>query len=340
MNAPLYPAAIGLFAVAAIVLLVRRRPRHRRSDLAALALGLLTLAMSLKSRRFIPFFGIALAVTAAQAWLALAPTRLKARRPTSNRPPWRRLAVPSALLVLAAWRLAPYPLGPSAFDPVSWASRLPVDSLNFIEANDLRGNVFVYYLWGGYVHWRTAGSLRVHFDTRSETVFPDEIMREHERVTKLGWDAAQIVDQSAAELVLWPMNSPAFRGLVQQLERSGRWRRVYRDGVSALLVRSSVTLPAPLRATPDSGVHWWALGRQALDEQHVDEAATDLEHALAMAPRLWPACQDLAIARAAQGNREVTVHTVERCRAIFPDLQLDVDELMKSARPGKAPSGT
>jgi hypothetical protein len=336
LRAPLYPAAIGLFAMAAVILIVLllRNPAQRRRNLSALGLGLLTLAMSLASRRFVPFFGIAAALAAAQAWLAIAPAigpRLAASRRTSQPRPWRA-AVPLALSVLAGWRLAAYPLGPSAFDPLTWTSRLPIDSVNFMEANGLRGDVFVYYLWGGYVHWRTAGSLRVHFDTRSETVFADETMLEHQHVASLAFDAESIVERSGARYVLWPMNSPAFRGLVQKLIQSGRWWPVYRDGVSMLLVRSDVSLPVQLNPTPESGYHWWAVGRQALDEQRLDDAVVALEHALAVNPRLWPACQELALVRSAQGDREATVKTVDRCRAIFPDLQLDADELLKRAR--------
>jgi len=128
------------------------------------------------------------------------------------------------------------------------------------------------------------------------------------------------------------MNSPAFRGLVQKLMQSRRWWPIHRDGVSILLVRSDVTLPGELRPTPDSGYHWWAVGRQAMDEQRLDDAAGALERALEADPRLWPACQELALVRSAQGDREATVRTVERCQAIFPDLQLDADELLKRGR--------
>jgi hypothetical protein len=54
---------------------------------------------------------------------------------------------------------------------------------------------------------------------------------------------------------------------------------------------------------------------------------------------LWPACQELAIARAVQGDREATVRTVDRCRAIFPDLQLNADQLLKRGRPGSPGGG-
>jgi len=151
--------------------------------------------------------------------------------------------------------------------------------------------------------------------------------------------AAGIVERSPASFVLWPLSSPAFRGLVQQLQTAG-WRTLYRDGVSILLARPAAKLPDQLLPTPESAYHSWALGRQALDEGRLAEGATHFERALEQDPRLWPACQELAVAYAGAGDAERAHATVRRCRAIFPDLQLDVVEQMLTNPPtrGEPPS--
>src|SRR5262245_47543134 len=79
--APLYPLAVAVALAAAVYLWVvgafREPPRGR---LAALALAALTLAMSLRSRRFIPLFAVAQSLLLAPAlaqllsWLAREPT--------------------------------------------------------------------------------------------------------------------------------------------------------------------------------------------------------------------------------------------------------------------------
>ena len=337
LHSPLLPWAIGVFALAAAILLVRGWRGDRRRGAAALGLGVLTLAMAMASRRFVPLFSIAQALTAGVALASLLGERT--RREVAGRVarPLLAAAVPLILLLAASWRLADYPLDRRAFDPLSWASRMPVDTVTFMEVNGLSGNVFAYYLWGGYLHWRTAGALQVHFDPRSETVFADATMREHARVVRGDAAAAAIVERSPARFVLWPLNSPEFRGLVERLERSGRWRRLYRDGVSVLLARSSLPLP-PLVATPDSAYRSWALGRQALDDQRLAAATDHLERALREQPRLWPACQELAMAHAARGDAARAHATVERCQEIYPDLQLDVVDRILAGRPGGAPA--
>ncbi|HEV8240511.1 MAG TPA: hypothetical protein VGS57_14170 [Thermoanaerobaculia bacterium] len=337
LASPLLPWAIALFAVAALVLLVRGWRGDRRRAVAALGLGLLTLAMALQSRRFVPLFATALALAAAQAWSALRGGAPRRRAGWWQQRPLVAAALPLVLLLVASWRLAAYPLGRRAFDPLAWASRMPVDAVTFLQTNGLRGNVFAYYLWGGYLHWRTGGALRVHFDPRSETLFSDATIQQHARVARNDPGAEAIVERSPADFVLWPLSSPAFRGLVQQLQSAG-WRPLYRDGVSILLARATVKLPDRLLPTPDSAYRSWALGRQALDEGRLADGAAQLEHALAQDPQLWPACQELAVAYATQGDAEHAHATVRRCRAIFPDLQLDVVDELLSGQPPRGDS--
>lgn len=335
VHSPLYPASIGVFAAAALVLLLTGGlRRQRRWTLISLGLGALTLAMSLQSRRFVPFFGMSMSLVAALAlpFLAAFFRRGQPRR-TAARPAWSAVAALAAL-AFGIYRLAPYPLTARAFDPLSWTSRMPVEALDFMEVNRLSGNVFAYFIWAGYVDYRTAGRLRVHLDPRSETVFDDETQRRHYDVVRLrpGWD--RVLEESGAQYLLWPMESDARKAMIASLERSGRWRRLYRDGVSVLLVRSDVQLPEPLRPTPESGYRSWALARQALDRQDHAEAEAHLERALEQAPDLWPVCQDLAGLHALRRDAARTRRTVERCHRIFPDPYLSVESLLPERRTG------
>ncbi|HEV2843976.1 MAG TPA: hypothetical protein VG477_03950, partial [Thermoanaerobaculia bacterium] len=268
IEAPLFPWAVALGVASALPLLrpALRSPRDGAA-LASLGLALLTLAMSLQSRRFIPFFAIAQSLLAAQA----AGRLFRARTATP-----RRLAASAALAVallgVAVWRLAPYPLTSRAFDPLSWASQMPVESVSFLEANGIAGNLFAYHLWGGYIEHRAAGRLKVHYDPRAETVFDPEIARQHFRVLegKPGWQDE--LARTGAGLVLWPMYEARERAMGEELSRSPRWQPLYRDGVSLLLARRGFPLPQPLRETPDSAYRSWARGRQAMDERRYADA--------------------------------------------------------------------
>jgi hypothetical protein len=137
--APLFPFLIGLFAVAAVACFLTRELRRDRAWLlAALALGGLTLAMALRSRRFIPLFAIS-------QTLVLAPALARGLAPLARFVP--PLVTPILILALAVFRLAPYPLGPRAFTYLTAEESFPVDTCDFMEANRLEGRVFAYYNW-------------------------------------------------------------------------------------------------------------------------------------------------------------------------------------------------
>jgi hypothetical protein len=78
------------------------------------------------------------------------------------------------------------------------------------------------------------------------------------------------------------------------------------------------------------------MARQEIDAGRVEGAIPWLERSLQQDPRLWPACKDLARANALRGRVAETEATARRCRAIFPDIDLDLEELLDRA--GRVPS--
>jgi hypothetical protein len=79
-----------------------------------------------------------------------------------------------------------------------------VETLNFVDANGLSGNVFAYYGWGGYVQLRTQGRLKVFIDGRAETAFSSDTYTDYLTVLdrKPGW--IDVIESSGADFVLWP----------------------------------------------------------------------------------------------------------------------------------------
>ncbi len=329
IQAPLFPWAVALGVASALVLLrpALRSPRDGAA-LAGLGLALLTLAMSLQSRRFIPFFAIAQSLLAAQAVARLFQAWLKTEGPAATRRAAAGAVLALALLGVAVWRLAPYPLDSRAFDPLSWASQMPVESVSFLKTNGIAGKLFAYHLWGGYIEYRAAGRLKVHYDPRAETVFVPETQRQHFRVLEGGPGWEEELDRTGADLVLWPMYEARDRALGQVLASSSRWRPLYRDGVSLLLARQGFPLPETLRETPDSAFRSWARGRQAMDERRYADAAAELERSLTQDPRLWPACHSLAVTRVMLKDQQAVVNTVERCQRIFPFPFMTAESLL------------
>ncbi len=309
---PAYPVVLGLFAAAVVVCLAVRALRRDRAWLvAALAMGALTLAMSLTSRRFVPLFGIAQALVSAPA-LAHVLSPLTRFLPS--------LVTPALFLGVALFRLAPYPLGPRAFTYLTVEEGFPVDTCNFMEANRLQGKVFAYYNWGGYLHMRSAGRLKVYIDGRADTVFDDETYRRYLRVLNHEPGYLDVLESSGAEFVLWDRRGD--RALGDQLVATGRWRQLYGDSVSVLLVRDGVPVPDPLVEPADSAWHEIKLGDDLYRSGNLAGAEERFRCALSMPPRPRSACSGLARAQMRAGASDEAWRTVRECERLFPSPEL------------------
>jgi hypothetical protein len=235
IESPLFPWAMGLFAVAAVFSLRSSGYRRERGiPVVGLMLAVLTLAMALTSRRFIPLFAISQSLVVAPALgYLLAPI---ARRMPEIAPP-----VAASLLSLAL--LVPYTLTSRAFGELTGEETYPRGTCDYIEEKALSGRVFAYYNWGGYLHLRTAGRLKVYIDGRADTVFDDETYRRYLVVLRMrpGW--REVVETSGADYVLWP--TAQGRQMLGELVTSGHWRVLLRDELSTLLERVETAAASP-----------------------------------------------------------------------------------------------
>lgn len=315
IQSPLYPLAIGLFAAGGLALWSDLRERKRVAWLS-LALAALTLAMSLQSRRFIPLFAMSHTLVLAMAGVRLLQwpplRRLAARRP---------LQISMAVLALTAGivQLTARPLTPRAFPLLARMEWMPVDVLNFAEVNRIEGRVFSYFLWAGYVDYRTAGRLQVYIDPRSETVFDPQTQMRYIKVHSQhpGWEG--VLESSGAEYLLWPFDQEKWRTFISTLLSSGRWRFLYGDALSVLLVRSDIHPPEPLMATPPSAHRSLALARREISRNNLESAETFLLDALDRMPALPNACVELVRVQVALAKRDEAQGTAEGCRRMMLD---------------------
>jgi hypothetical protein len=320
IRSTLYFPAIGVFVASSVFTFAAGlHHRHPRLTFTSLGIALLSLAMSLKSRRFIPLFGITQSLLLAPALGALLSRlgqNLAGRFPQLQRPlPWR-LGPPLLAVALGAWWLAPYPLSSRAFLYLTAQDSFPVEALNVAEANQLKGKVFSFYEWGGYIDLRTNGRLQVYIDGRADTVFDDQTYRRYTRVLGLakGWE--EIVDASGADYFLWPKRQPK---QIERLRESGQWRVLYADHVAALLVRAGLSTPAPLLPSPDSAWRELALGWRASGAKDLPEAEKHFAAALELMPNLRMACEWLANTQAKSDRLADAEATLDRCQKAFPD---------------------
>jgi hypothetical protein len=317
---PLYVPAIIAFAASTAIVFSRPTARTNwQLRTTTLMLGLLTLSMSVVSRRFVLHFGLQQALMlslAGSELLSAAAIAVSRRYPITI--PGARFGLPAAALGLCALWLRPYPLSNKAFLFLSEEDSFPIEAMNMAEANHLGGRTFNYYNWGGYVDYRTDGKVQVFIDGRADTVFDDETYRQYEGVLGLrpGWQ--DVVDSSGAELVLWPATRAS---QTNELVRSGRWKTWYRDHVATILVRSHGEQRDVSLDSPESPWRELRLGWTASDVRDWAQAERHFVTALDMMPNLRTACEELVRAKVMGGHRADATSTLERCEADFPDRE-------------------
>jgi len=318
IRAPFYFPMIAVFVGSVAALFAARLHRKDpRLSVTSVALACLGLAMSLKSRRFIPLFGIAQSLVLAPVLahgLSRVAQRLSARFARLPRLPWHYIFPGVALIIGASW-LWPYPLSSRAFLYLTSQYSFPVEAVNVAETNQWAGKVFAFYEWGGYLDLRTNGRLQVYIDGRADTVFSDQLYRDYTRVLGLvrGWE--KIVDDSGADFFLWPKRH---KEQIEALRASGHWETLYGDHVATLLIRSDVAKPET-RPSPDSPWRQLTLGWHATREKDFASAQRHFESALAEMPNLRPACEWLAHVQAKRDQPGEAEKTLDHCQQLFPD---------------------
>ena len=307
IHSPIYPYAIGIFICASVFVLLKNHGRNRAVSWIGIALGVLTLAMSLTSRRFISLFAISQSLVTGPALAILL-------RQTIDKVPW--LVPPALAALLGITLLRPYPLAPYAFWYLTAKDEFPIESCNFIETNSLSGNVFSYYNWGGYLHLRTNGGMRVFIDGRADTVYDAETLLRYAVVQGFRPSWQEVLENSGADYILWPRDN---RGKpLAELVTSGRWRMLYGDSVSVLLVRTDRMPSSPLKPTPVSAQRRLALGVEYFEQRRYDLAEQNFQAALQETPYLRSALIGLARAQSLQGKRDEALQTVARAERFFP----------------------
>ena len=167
------------------------------------------------------------------------------------RRPWfvlRGLAVLPACLTIAFVLARPEPV--ISADGGALGSRNPCGAVAFMKSNRLTGNVFGPLWWGSYLTWELYPSIRVSMDGRNISLFPDRMVIEN---FDFFLNDAASVDVEAplrydTDFVLVPTDSFA----LSRLLTDRRWQQAFRDGESALFVRSDATRPASFAAPSSS----------------------------------------------------------------------------------------
>lgn len=313
IRSPLYEYSLVLAAALTLswVLPVVRRALGFFPEV--LMIAMLTAAMSATSRRFIILWAFACA-------MLLAPFLAAIFRQHAL-----RLLTPVVLLAAFAVgliRLAPYPLRADvAYHYLTAEYAYPHAIADFIELNALEGKTFAYYNWGGYLHWRTDGALKVFLDGRANTLFDDQTYLDYVSVlhARAGW--LELIENSGAEFFLWPRTRGGTR-LINGLLDTRRWHLVYEDARGILLAKMQKEALGDYQVPKDSAHAALAAALKSYRAGDYPSAALAIDYAHTRRPWDKEVCTWRQRILQVLGSADEARAAVSACRAWFPSKYL------------------
>ncbi len=109
----------------------------------------------------------------------------------------------------------------------------PVEAVNWLEENQVEGNGFNYFPWGGYLLFRLWPDNLVFIDGQTD-FYGEQLTRQYELIITLGDGWQQVLADYQIEWVLMPADSL----LISEVESRQEWTIVYSDNTSTLAILS------------------------------------------------------------------------------------------------------
>ncbi len=116
----------------------------------------------------------------------------------------------------------------NVYDP----AKFPVDAVNWLQKNPQEGEMFNYFIWGGYLLYREWPDMKVFIDGQTD-FYGEQLTREYLDVLTLepGWES--ILSAHHVDWVILPVDTLPARALAQ----NEAWMVKYRDDTTLLLRR-------------------------------------------------------------------------------------------------------
>ncbi len=235
---------LGLFAIT--MPFARAWRRDGWETLLAAGAGIL----ALRHQRHTPVFALcAAAPLAAQldcAWAWVA-----------QRTAFRLSRLSRYVIAAAIAALAVLQLGLTAIRYRTWGLQIafnpfeyPVAAVRALRQAGVQGNLAVPLDWGEYVLWFLAPQIKVSFDGRFATVFPERVVEDNFNffLGTPGWQ--RLLDEYPTQAALVPAGWPCPIGTLPN------WRRVYRDRLADVYLKvgergdAVEALPQPVLQSP------------------------------------------------------------------------------------------
>ncbi len=249
----------------------------------SIALTIVTVAMAVGARRFIPLFAISAAPLAALGLDTILD--VARRRLPAISSPWPRLVASGAALLgaILLWNgvhFLPRPLQ-------RWTSgeSYPSGAAAYLAAmNDPPQHLFNFYGWGGYLMLRAPG-IPVFIDSRASTLYDDDFAADYFSMFDATGNWREKFETYGVDAALVPTHSRIAAAL---RSRRPAWRAAYVDPRSVLLFPPAgparAVLAAPAQLLPEGGDLQLSRGFRWRRRGDLDEASSALLAAQQMDP--------------------------------------------------------
>jgi hypothetical protein len=282
-----------------------------------IALTLVTAAMAITARRFIPLFAIS-ATPLVALGLGAALDVARRRRPAVF-DPWPQLVASIAALLVAVllWndvRFVPRPLQ-------RWTAgeSYPSGAAAYLASmRDPPQRIFNYYIWGGYLMLR-APDVPIFIDGRATTVYSDDLAADYFTIIDANRGWRKKLEEYAIDAVLATIGS----GLAVGLQRQRRpWRVAYIDPRSVLLFPPADTtrpdLVSPSQLLPDGPDLRFSRGYRWLNHGELGRAHNALLAAQRMDPMQLLVYEQLIAIAAIRDNAPEVNRWIGEALRVYP----------------------
>lgn len=216
------------FALILLLLIACGLSGSKRISTIKIILAVVFCFGALRSVRHIPLFVIVIIPILAEQISSL----LKTAVPSNNENRFINRIIPWVICVLLTVVMA------FAFVKVTndqlkvEESEYPKAAAEWMVQNNLEGDIFSSYTWGGYLIWKLHPNNLVYIDGRMD-VYDDSIVNSYQSIYYTGADWLQLLDQSSTRLVLVETDSK----LAYSLSSLTNWKIAYRDNQSVLFLK-------------------------------------------------------------------------------------------------------
>jgi hypothetical protein len=111
----------------------------------------------------------------------------------------------------------------------------PVDAVNYMKQNNVKGNLLVNFNWAQYMIWEMYPACKVCYDGRHRTIYPLSIEKEYFKFHFMNGEWDRILDSYPPDFIIWQADMPHAKLLKDKIE----WEEIYADKEAVILRRKN-----------------------------------------------------------------------------------------------------